>query len=80
MWSLAITIFEMVYTSKLPMFKLDQTQYYDRLCIKKELPEIPSHVSNKLRHMIGLCLVYDPEERGSAKDMIEFLELNPGNI
>ena len=69
-WSVGVTMLEMVHTGKPPLFELEPFQYMFQLCNKKEPPVTPDFVNPRLQLIISSCLVYDSDKRGTADDIL----------
>ena len=72
-WSLGITMHEMAYTGRPPMFELEHFQYMFKLCTTKTPPATPLFIHEKLQDVMNMCLVYDSQLRGTAQDILNYI-------
>jgi len=70
-WSIGILILEMVMSREESYaFFSNPLNYLNRLCNKKELPQVPASLKNELlRWALSKALVYNPVNRASASDL-----------
>ena len=69
-WSLGITILEMIYLEP-PFMKDEPFKYMYCLAIKKRLPEIPQFVHVGIQEILKRCLMYDPTNRPIASELLD---------
>ncbi|XP_051138415.1 mitogen-activated protein kinase kinase kinase YODA-like [Andrographis paniculata] len=69
-WSLGCTVIEMA-TSRPPMSKYDGGLAMFKVAKNKELPTIPSHLSDDAKDFLQRCLQWDPLNRATASQLLE---------
>uniref|UniRef100_A0A1D1Z7X6 mitogen-activated protein kinase kinase kinase n=1 Tax=Anthurium amnicola TaxID=1678845 RepID=A0A1D1Z7X6_9ARAE len=69
-WSLGCTILEMA-TSKPPWCQYEGVAAIFKIGNSKDIPEIPSHLSNDGKEFLKLCLQRDPSARPTAAQLME---------
>ncbi|KAL8152076.1 hypothetical protein V2J09_021884 [Rumex salicifolius] len=69
-WSLGCTILEMA-TSKPPWSQYEGVAAIFKIGNSRDIPEIPSHLSNSAKSFLRLCLQRDPSLRPSATELLE---------
>ena len=66
-WSLALSIIEMATAE--PPFRSAASAIY-RVCVTKDYPPVPPHLSAEAEAFIARCLVEDPSLRADAEELI----------
>ena len=69
-WSLGITILEMIYCTPPFMTQYEQSAYMFALCVKKEIPQIPDLVRDDIKDILKKCLIFEAEDRLHSKDIL----------
>ncbi len=67
-WSLGITLVEMAQ-GKAP-FRTAAAAIYS-ICVSKEIPSLPSHLSPESHEFLSKCLVYDTKVRATCDDLMQ---------
>ena len=68
-WSLACTIIELL-TGKPPYFDSSTPWHAMNMIVKEEMP-YPPNISDDLNDFLNICLKKNPDERKSAKELLE---------
>ena len=69
-WSLGCTIIELA-TAKNPWENVKSLGELFSIYQKKEIPEIPDHLSDKCKNFIKRCLIYDHLQRPTSQELLQ---------
>ena len=67
-WSLGITLVEMAQGK--PPFRTAAAAIYS-ICVSREVPSLPTHLSQESHEFLSNCLVYDTKARATCDDLIQ---------
>ena len=65
-WSLGVTLIEM--TTGKPPFRTAAAAIYS-ICVSKELPRLPEHMSPEAHYFLSRCVVENPKSRGTCEEL-----------